>query len=236
MSHSKSLGFDYSIKRSARRRTASIKIEGGEVRLSVPVSADLSWINEWVETKADWIRPRLMEQQRGLERYQIKLESREIPIGGQMFELRESAIKGNKQVVVEPDERLILVDCDQRIGSEQQDAVRAKIQKALRQFAIEQFEKGISVAASETGLEPKSIEVRSYRRKWGQCSSRGKVSINWRCIHLREELQRYVMIHELCHLKEMNHSANFWALVEIHCPEFRQLRKELQSYAPFLDW
>lgn len=77
----------------------------------------------------------------------------------------------------------------------------------------------------------KSISVRNQRSRWGSCSARGSLSFNYRIILLPSALSEYIIIHEVCHLKEMNHSKKFWNLVEALCPDFKSRRKELRVYA-----
>ena len=76
----------------------------------------------------------------------------------------------------------------------------------------------------------KKIIVRSQSTRWGSCSRTGTLSFNYRLLFLPEELADYVVVHELCHLKEMNHSRRFWALVAGAMPHHRQLRYELKKY------
>ncbi len=73
------------------------------------------------------------------------------------------------------------------------------------------------------------ISIRSQKTRWGSCSTHGSLSFNFKLIQYRKEVIDYVIIHELCHLKEMNHSKKFWLLVEKLCPDFKSLRKELKG-------
>ena len=71
------------------------------------------------------------------------------------------------------------------------------------------------------------IGIRGQYTRWGSCSSKGNLSFNYTLLQFREEVIDYVIIHELCHLKEMNHSKRFWKLVGKLCPDYKNLRKEL---------
>jgi len=75
------------------------------------------------------------------------------------------------------------------------------------------------------------VAIRDQSSRWGSCSSRGNLNFNWRILHLPEELQDYIVIHELCHLKHQNHSASFWSLVAEQVPEHRYVRKQLQTFS-----
>ena len=73
------------------------------------------------------------------------------------------------------------------------------------------------------------ITIRNQRTRWGSCSSKGNLNFNCQLMLLSEELRDYVIIHELCHRIELNHSERFWAEVEKYCPEYRELRKKLKQ-------
>ncbi len=73
------------------------------------------------------------------------------------------------------------------------------------------------------------ISIRDQKTRWGSCSRRGNLNFNFRLLYLSEPLCDYVIVHELCHLKELNHSANFWTLVAKTIPDFRNLRKNLKA-------
>jgi len=75
----------------------------------------------------------------------------------------------------------------------------------------------------------KKISIRGQSTRWGSCSRRGTISLNYKLMKFKKEVIDYVIIHELCHLKEMNHSKRFWDEVEKIIPEYRLLRKELKE-------
>jgi predicted metal-dependent hydrolase len=88
--------------------------------------------------------------------------------------------------------------------------------------------------APALGVSYRSIQIRGQRTRWGSCSSRGTLSFNWRLALAPFEVLDYVVVHELCHLREPNHSAGFWRLVASRRPDWRRQRDWLTAHGPEL--
>ncbi|SEG00536.1 hypothetical protein SAMN04487934_10684 [Eubacterium ruminantium] len=83
--------------------------------------------------------------------------------------------------------------------------------------------------AEKMGVSYGRITIRNQKTRWGSCSSKGNLNFNCQLMLLPEELRDYVIIHELCHRIEMNHSVRFWTEVERYCPQYMKLRKKLKQ-------
>ena len=73
------------------------------------------------------------------------------------------------------------------------------------------------------------ITIREQKTRWGSCSSKGNLNFNWKLVLLAPELLDYVVVHELAHRREMNHSKNFWKIVEAELPDYRERRRRLKE-------
>ena len=82
----------------------------------------------------------------------------------------------------------------------------------------------------QTNLVPNKIRIRNIKYAWGSCSSNKNITINLKLVDKSEEEIKYVVLHELCHLKYMNHSDKFWNLVEKYMPNYKEIRKQLKHF------
>lgn len=100
---------------------------------------------------------------------------------------------------------------------------------ACRTQAKAFVEKRLSEINERYGYGYNRVTIKNQKTRWGSCSQKKNINIHYRVIHLRPDLADYVLTHELCHLKEMNHSRIFWKLVGETIPHYQELRAELKS-------
>ncbi len=110
---------------------------------------------------------------------------------------------------------------DGRPGSVEQRALVARAKKELPPRLLE--------LAAQHGLAVSRISIRNQRWRWGSCSRTGHICLNWRLVTMPDAVRDYVLIHELMHLKRMDHSPKFWKLVAAACPAYQDARAWLRS-------
>jgi predicted metal-dependent hydrolase len=110
------------------------------------------------------------------------------------------------------------------------DDVRARLQAHWRAEAADELPARCVALGRPHGLVPARIVVRNQRSRWGSCSSRGSIALNWRLIQMPSEVADYVMLHELVHLKHPNHSTRFWRRVAAVCPSWRASERWLRTH------
>ena len=112
--------------------------------------------------------------------------------------------------------------------AEQRAAMPPEAERALRAQAKRELPPRLLELAEAHGLHVSRVSVRNQRWRWGSCSRSGHICLNWRLVQMPDHIRDYVMIHELMHLKRMDHSPKFWKLVAAACPDYQAARKWLR--------
>lgn len=107
------------------------------------------------------------------------------------------------------------------------------ISEEVRREGIERakriFPERTAYFAKRMGVDYGRITIREQKTRWGSCSSKGNLNFNWKLVLLDPELLDYVVVHELAHRREMNHSVAFWKVVEAELPDYRERRRRLKE-------
>lgn len=116
-----------------------------------------------------------------------------------------------------------------------QPAPRQVLMAALRALAEHELPPRTHALAHEHGIRISRVTVRAQRSRWGSCSADGAISLNWRLIHAPPAVRDYLIIHELMHRRQMNHSARYWREVAAACPDYEEAEKWLDQHSYLLD-
>ncbi len=101
--------------------------------------------------------------------------------------------------------------------------------RALRRRAMRELPPRLLELAAQHGLHVSRISIRNQRWRWGSCSPNGHICLNWRLVQMPAQVRDYVLIHELMHLKRLDHSPRFWKLVAAACPDYQDARRWLRA-------
>jgi predicted metal-dependent hydrolase len=123
---------------------------------------------------------------------------------------------------------------DQRARRRERPAPPAHDGAAARRRAARELPEQLLELAAIHGITVHRISIGNQRSRWGSCSRRGTISLNWRLVLVPEFVREYVMLHELMHRRELNHSARFWGLVGQVCPRLVEARRWLRTEGPAL--
>ncbi|HEY1664034.1 MAG TPA: SprT family zinc-dependent metalloprotease [Verrucomicrobiae bacterium] len=112
--------------------------------------------------------------------------------------------------------------------------LRPAIQNHLRKLASKELPVRVMELAAFHGIEVARVSVRNQKSRWGSCSRRGTISLNWRLIQAPEFVRDYIILHELAHRRQMNHSDKFWQEVEKLCPDYLVAERWVKQNAKLL--
>ena len=129
----------------------------------------------------------------------------------------------------------ILVQIPQELAFENplvQSEIRKTVSKILRKQAKAYLPRRIDFLAEKYGFNFKKLRFSHTGTRWGSCSSSGTISLNIALMNLPHYLIDYVIIHELCHTRQMNHSSKFWQEVEKYCPDYKKYVQEIKQFSP----
>ncbi|MBI3400751.1 MAG: M48 family metallopeptidase [Acidobacteria bacterium] len=105
-----------------------------------------------------------------------------------------------------------------------------EVERAFHVRAARELPARLLELAAQHGLTVSRVSVRNQRWRWGSCSPNGHICLNWRLVTMPEAVRDYVLIHELMHLKRLDHSPKFWKLVAQACPHYQDARRYLRSH------
>ncbi len=224
----------YSVRVSRRCRSMSLRMTSARgLELVLPPRASLKAAHEFAKANIRWVE-RAFAKFSDAAKQRAKAISEEGPLPASLelkalgeslpIDYRDSRKMDFISARIETPGRL-LVEGD----LSQAAACRAAIKEWLKLRAKRLFAKRVAEICAETGLKCAGVSVRDQKGRWGSCSARGSVCLNFRLLLMEPEFLRHVILHELCHTVEMNHSERFWAHVERYEPGARRIRAALRE-------
>ena len=109
--------------------------------------------------------------------------------------------------------------------------IAKKVVQWYRKQALTDFSRRLEILSAKLGVPTPTLFLSNARSRWGSCNSKQEIRLNWRLLQAPPHIINYVVAHELAHLKEMNHSAKFWAMVEKIYPDYKTAEKELKVWS-----
>ena len=211
----------YSLRQEKRRRL-SMTIDERGLCVGAPPRMALKEIEAFILSHSAWVGKKLDEHVANHARRHLRVrDGARLPLLGGESEVR--VVAGANRVAWDNGTLVIKARADADC--------EALARRALQRQASAVFAERIAHYAPLVGHPPPALRLSSARTRWGSCSEKTGISLNWRLIHLPLALIDYVVAHELAHLVEMNHSPRFWAVVERLCPDWRELRRRLKDSA-----
>ncbi len=210
----------------ARARRYLLRLRpDGSARLTIPRRGSVSEGRRFAERHTDWLAQQLERLAAQPLKPRAWLIGAEILLRGERVKL-EAGMAETADVVRLGGELVKVPDAD--------GDLRPWIVKHLWKLAATELPPRVFEFAAAQQLNVQRVTVRDQRSRWGSCSRRGTISLNWRLIQTPPLVCDYILLHELMHLRQMNHSARFWREVERVCPDYETAERWLKQHAALL--
>lgn len=228
------MGWTVEVQRKAFRRRVSIVVKPrSPVIVKAGKLTSLRSICEFLESRRDWVEKNLRHfaEHEKLMPPETLVEGAKYPYFGRELILKISVTPGTKIFFSADEENLTLYAPIERVKAVRQNLSLAH--EALREFYHREgarvLTKKLAEWAERSGLQPTELRIREAKTRWGSCHPRGTIFLNWRLAVFRPEIIDYVVVHELAHLRQPNHSSKFWDLVEEIMPDYKEPQKEIRK-------
>lgn len=219
------LPFAYDVIYS-KRRSVQLTVTAGRLIVRAPRGTSTHYLHALLSQKQQWVLKHLAISP--VVNNTSWVDRQHILIAGQWLAFRwQLATKGTVQV----DNDFMLVTVAKRVMASRHEAyIQALVQQYCITAAEQFFTEQVALYACAMQVSPTTIRIGSWRRKWGSCDSRGVLAFNWRLAQAPLWVARYVVVHELAHLRYMDHSELFWQFVRQFDPDYQQAQLWLKYH------
>lgn len=223
-------GFIAEVIRTQRSKTAGVRVEEGAVSIVVPKDLPHERIQQILHDKRQWIKQKMY-----LHQDAMPVRSKEY-VSGESFSYlgrnyRLKVLQGEFQPVKLLHGCLVVTVPS---AGEQAHMIHNALLHWYKQHAALKLQQKVKRYAAMMGVEPTGVGIKTFKSRWGSCSSKGKLDFNWRIIMAPNRMVDYVVVHELCHLKHHDHSPKFWKEVERVLPDYLLCKAWLKENAKVL--
>ena len=212
-----------------QRRTIGLKITADGLVVHAPKRIFEYQLNQVLQEKSHWILSKLRAREANYIEPVQWLDGEHLLYLGGDVQLNIAQHSTSKAATFEQN-KLLIAQQDPK----NQTLTCRKIVAWYKKQALLDFSRRLEIFAAKLNVPAPPLTLSNAKSRWGSCNSRGEVRLNWRLLQAPPHIINYVICHELAHLKQMNHSAKFWAVVESLCPAYKLAEKELKNLSPQL--
>lgn len=225
----------YTVRESKRARRVRLKIDYNEgLEVIIPAGFYIDDMDALLRRHEPWILKHLDKMENMLPQRQY-VSGETIPYLGQDYTLQLIPNANKSRVTCRLHQKQIQIKLAQGLNdSEHTETIKAALEAWYRKKAKAYIGQRAAELAATHGFIYKKITIRNQKTRWGSCSSLGNLNFNWRLMMTPPAAIDYLIIHELCHLRELNHSKRFWNLVAALCPDYAYWRKWLKDNSALL--
>lgn len=223
-------GIDYKIDKG-KRKNIYIVIKDGRVIVKTPKYISNKQIEDIVYKKKDWIY-------KNLEKYnEMMCEKHKKYINGEVFKILgenyilkivfQNVVKS--KIYIDLNELILILPLKYENDINLESYIKKEIEKFYLEVSQNVLELMMKKVTNQVGLHPNKYRIRKLKSAWGSCSSTKNISIALKLIEHSPRAYEYVVLHEVCHLRYMNHSREFWNMVEYYMKDYKEVQKELKK-------
>lgn len=213
----------------AKIKNIYITIENGEVVIKAPWYTTRNQIQEVVESKRDWIMKKLEEYNVSPRKAKEYEDGEKFQILGESYYLNIYYKDINNAILNVENEKIEIILPLSYAEEDNTEQIKKMIDKMYYMIAEKEVESAMEKTRKMVGLAPEEYKIKKIKYAWGTCSSRKVITINQNLMMYSRKAIEYVVLHEICHLKYMNHSKKFWEMVESYMPDYKEAEKELKK-------
>lgn len=213
----------------AKIKNIYITIENGEVVIKAPWYTTRNQIQEVVESKREWIMKKLEEYNVSPRKAKEYEDGEKFQILGESYYLNIYYKDINNAILNVENEKIELILPLSYAEEDNTEQIKKMIDKMYYMIAEKEVESAMEKTRKMVGLAPEEYKIKKIKYAWGTCSSRKVITINQNLMMYSRKAIEYVILHEICHLKYMNHSKKFWKMVESYMPDYKEAEKELKK-------
>jgi predicted metal-dependent hydrolase len=210
--------------RRARRYVLRLRPDGA-ARVTVPRGGSLAEAKRFAERNVSRLERQLLRQALRPKQPETWPAGTEILFRGELVRLQPGTNGGGGAICFGTE--VVAV-------ADPHGDLRPAIERHLRRLAARELPARVLELAALNRLPVRRVTVRNQRSRWGSCSRRGTISLNWRLVQTPPSVSDYLVIHELAHLAQMNHSRRFWQVVARLCPHYREAERWLKRHSNLL--
>ena len=217
--------FPFETIRTDRVKSASIDVEDNLVKVTVPKNLSDERIEELIKGRILWIKQKLaLQATANISKPKEYVDGEAFAYLGRNYRLK--CANGTEESVKL---RSGYLNVTTKNGKRNSEHIKAAIEQWYRTKALSRLVDKNKRYSAILKVEPTSINLKDYKAMWGSCSPKGVVSYNWRIILAPHKIVDYIVVHELCHLIEPNHSSKYWKQVRSVIPDYENSKEWLKN-------
>lgn len=227
----RNIDMPYEININKRLKYMRMSIDTNGIKVSLPRRTSIKEIEGFLKSRGDWIYEHYIKfQSVKVTEYRREWQTGErIPYRGRNFEIivydwDKKGVRARFN-----GERFEVYAARELTDENRKSTIREVLCKLYIKLARDVVNERLAYYSSIIGVSYNDVRIKEQKTRWGSCSGKGNLNFNWKLVTAPMEILDYVIIHELCHLRFLNHSKQFWHMVEMYMPDYNNARKWLKD-------